>query len=368
MLAAPRSAPCSHSLRRSLAACACLVMLIGARPALASCPASCPAPAAWTQPFAFAGLMWERKIGCGGPGPNCWAPANAAVDSDGVHLKLTRVASRWYAAEIRTADPVAAGSYSVRLIGRPDLLDPNVVLGVFLYDDAAGDAGNPCPAELDLESGRFGDPMAANGHFVTYGSGLCGATDVVDFPYTLNGTYTTHQIDWTPGSVSFRLLHGHRCAAESPDYTIAERRFDSAAIPASGGMRLHLNLWAFAGQAPTDHAEAEVVLHDVVMSCAAVAAAPADGRDLQDPEFAMAVRRHPAGHDAEIHFTLPTERPVTLSIVDVSGRRLATLVDGTRSAGPHAAFWDAGATPAGVYFARLAVGERTVARRIVVLH
>jgi hypothetical protein len=32
--------------------------------------------------------------------------------------------------------------------------------------------------------------------------------------------------------------------------------------------------------------------------------------------------------------------------------------------------WRSGtrATPAGVYFARLAVGERTVARRIVVLH
>jgi hypothetical protein len=367
MLAAFRSAPRSRSLGRSLAVSACLAMLIAVRPAFASCPTSCPAPAGWTQSFPFAGMMWERKMGCGGPGPNCWAPGNAAVDSDGVHLKLTRASGHWYSAEIRTTQPVSAGSYSVRLIGRPDLLDANVVLGVFLYDDAAGDRGDPCPAELDMESGRFGDPAAANGHFVTYGTGLCGATDVVDFPYSLGGTYTTHQIDWGPGTVAFRLMHGHRCAPDSPEYLIAERRFDSSMIPADGGMRLHLNLWAFAGQGPTDAAEVEVVLHDVVTSCTAVAAAPASP-DAQDPEWGMAVRRHPSGGDAEIHFTLPAASPVTLSIVDVSGRRLATLVDSSLPAGPHVAFWDAGGTPAGVYFARLAVGERTVARRIVVLH
>jgi len=364
---AARSGPVSHSFRLALSACACLVMLIAARPAHATCPTSCPAPAQWVQPFTFAGMTWERKVGCGGPGPNCWSTANATVDTDGVHLRLTRVSGHWYAAEIRTAQPIPAGSYSVRMIGRPDLLDPNVVLGVFLYDDSAGLRGDPCPAELDMESGRFGDPAATNGHFVTYGSGLCGATDVVDFPYSLAGTYTTHQIDWAPGSVTFRLMHGHRCAPESPDYLIAERTFDSALIPAAGGMRLHLNLWAFAGLAPTDHADVEVVLHDVVTSCNAVAAAPVTpGAD--DPDWGMAVRRHPSGGDAEIHFTLPAASPVTLSIVDVSGRRLATLVDSVLPAGPHVGLWDAGATPAGVYFARLAVGERTVARRIVVLH
>src|SRR5262245_26931209 len=95
-----------------------------ATPARSTCPASCAAPASWGQPFAFAGLTWERKSGCGGPGPNCWAWENATlVAGDGVHLKLTRVAGHWYAAEIRTAVPVAYGDYSVRVVGRTDLLD-----------------------------------------------------------------------------------------------------------------------------------------------------------------------------------------------------------------------------------------------------
>lgn len=351
-----------------LAACACLVMLTS-RVALASCPTSCQAPATWAQPFSFAGMIWERKSGCGGPGPNCWLPANAAlVDSDGVHLRLTRAASHWYAAEIRTALQVPAGSYSVRLIGRPDLLDPNVVLGVFLYDDAAGEAGDPCPAELDLESSRFGDASAANGHFVTYGSGLCGAADLMDFSYALTGTYTTHQIDWSPGAVTFRLMHGHRCMPELPEYLIAERTYDSSRIPAAAGMRLHLNLWAFAGQAPTDRNEVDVVIHDIVTSCAAVAAAPALVAAPGDPDWSVAVRRDPSGREADIRFSLPAASHVELSIVDVSGRTLTRLLEGDLAAGAHQARWDCAAVPAGVYFARVTVGEHTVARRIIVLH
>jgi hypothetical protein len=338
--------------------------LLGARAVSASCPSSCPAPASWTQPFTFAGLEWERKAGCGGPGPNCWAAANVEeVAGEGIRLRLTRQSGKWYAAEMRTTGPVGPGSYSVRLVGRPDLLDRNVVLGVFLYDDAAGDAGDPCPAELDLESSRFGDPSAANGHFVSYGDGVCGAADLESFSYALTGTYTTHRIDWAPGAVSFRLLHGHRCAAESPDVLIAERSYASPLVPGAGGMRLHLNLWAFAGQAPSDQQEVEVVVRDVVTTCAAVAAAPAP----EPPAEGLAVRREPGGADAEVHFTLATAGRARLTVVDVAGRRVATLADADLPAGRHRVRWSATGVPAGVYFVRLVAGERTLARRLIVL-
>jgi hypothetical protein len=310
-------------------------------------------------------MTWERKSGCGGPGPNCWLPANAAlVDSDGVHLRLTRQSSHWYAAEIRTVLPVPTGTYSVELIGRPDLLDPNVVLGVFLYDDAAGESGNPCPAELDLESSRFGDASASNADFVSYGSGLCGAADLLDFSYTLTGTYSTHQIGWAPGSVTYRLLHGHRCSAELAEYLIAERTFSSSAIPAAGGMRLHLNLWAFAGQAPTDHNEVEVVIHDIVTTCTAVAAvAPSPGM----PGGHLAVRPNPAPGGAEVQFELPEEAPVRVTIVDVAGRHVATLADAILPAGRHRMQWDPDPRVPGVYFVRLEAGPRLLTRRVIVL-
>ena len=333
-------------------------------PASANCSAQCPSPATWTQPFSFAGLLWERKSGCGGPGPNCWAPENAEpVSGDGIHLRLTRVGGRWLAAEIRTAAPVPCGSYSFYLVGRTDLLDPNVVLGTFLYDDAAGEAGAPCPDELDLESSRFGDPAAPNGHFVSYASGTCGPADLDDFRYSLTGTHTTHQIDWAPGAVTFRLMHGHRTAPDLPEHLVAERSFVSSLVPGAGGMRLHANLWAFAGNPPADQQEVEVVIRDIVPAHPTLAADPPPAAT----DLAMAVRQNPSRGGVDFQIELPEEGPMRLSILDVTGRRVATLADASFQAGRHRLRWAPAPLTTGVYFARLVAGGRMATRRVVLL-
>ncbi len=346
-------------------ALACVALLtMDAGPSSAACPAGCAAPASWGQPFSFAGLTWERKSGCGGPGPNCWDAANAEpVPGEGVCLRLTRRQGKWYSAEIRTAAPVPTGTYSAYLVGRTDLLDPNVVLGVFLYDDAAGEAGDPCPAELDVESSRFGDPLAPNAHFVTYTPGACGPADLGQFTYTLGGTHTTHQLEWSAGAVTQRLLHGHRCVAEAPQYLIGERTFVSPSVPAAGGMRLHLNLWAFAGNAPGDGQEVEITVRDVVQTCGAVA----DAGPPPPPSLDLAVRTLPARGSADLRFTLAAAGPARVTVADVTGRHVATLADGTFAAGGHALRWAPAAAPPGVYFVRLEAGGRAVARRVLLL-
>ena len=344
---------------------ACVALLItDGGPSSASCPVQCPSPATWTQPFSFAGLTWERKSGCGGPGPNCWAPENAELlAGEGVRLRLTRRQGKWYSAEIRTALPAPCGTYSFYLVGRTDLLDPNVVLGVFLYDDAAGETGDPCPDELDLESSRFGDPAAPNGHFVTYASGACGPADLGDFSYAMTGSHSTHQIDWVPGAVSFRLMHGHRLSPDLPTHVISERSFVSPLVPAMGGMRLHVNLWAFAGNAPTDQQEVEVVIRDIVATGPLLAAGPPPAAT----DLAMALRQNPARGGVDIRLALPAGGHARVTILDVSGRRVATLAEATLTAGRHALRWDPVAIPPGVYFARLEAGGRRVMRRIVLL-
>jgi hypothetical protein len=344
-------------------ACVALLITDGSL-ASASCPALCPSPAIWSQPFSFAGLTWERKSGCGGPGPNCWSAANATlVAGEGLHLRLTRAQGRWYTAEIRTTAPAPCGTYSFYIVGRTDLLDPNVVFGVFLYDDAAGDLGDPCPDELDLESSRFGDPTAPNGHFVTYATGVCGPSDLDDFTYGLGGTYTTHQLDWAPGSVSFRLMHGHRQAPDGPGQVIGERSFVSPLVPPAGGMRLHVNLWAFAGNAPTDQQEVDVVIRDIVSTGAVLAAESAPA--ATGPE--LSVRQTPARGGVDLSLALPADDHARVSILDVTGRRIATLADGMFPAGQHALRWDPVDVTAGVYFARLEAGGRTFSRRIVLI-
>jgi len=71
-----------------------------------------------------------------------------------------------------------------------------------------------------------------------------------------------------------------------------------------------------------------------------------------------------------IAFSLPKEQHVTLSVFDVSGRRVATLVDRALPAGAHEASWDgrerAGkAVSAGVYFYKLQTKEGIRTRKMI---
>lgn len=66
-----------------------------------------------------------------------------------------------------------------------------------------------------------------------------------------------------------------------------------------------------------------------------------------------------------IEYDLPAQSHVTLSISDVLGRTVATLVDGEHPAGHHSVRWDASLYPSGVYFSRLTAGNVTVARKIL---
>lgn len=57
--------------------------------------------------------------------------------------------------------------------------------------------------------------------------------------------------------------------------------------------------------------------------------------------------------------------PVVLQLLDVTGRRKATLETGVQAAGQHSAGFSAGALAKGVYFLRLAAGGRVVTRCVV---
>ena len=73
-----------------------------------------------------------------------------------------------------------------------------------------------------------------------------------------------------------------------------------------------------------------------------------------------------------IPYQLPAAGHVRLEVFNLLGQRLATLVDGERSAGVHTAQWDATdaagrAVGAGVYIYRLSSGGQTVSRRMVLV-
>jgi hypothetical protein len=65
----------------------------------------------------------------------------------------------------------------------------------------------------------------------------------------------------------------------------------------------------------------------------------------------------PIRHDATVRFSLPTAANVDLSLFDLAGRKVATLVSGRQSAGRYSIAWhDAEHLSAGLYFARFRAG------------
>ena len=77
---------------------------------------------------------------------------------------------------------------------------------------------------------------------------------------------------------------------------------------------------------------------------------------------------NPAQRGAVIGYTLPTEMSVRVQVLDVAGRVVADLADGTQAAGRHQVVWGGSATTvrAGVYFVRLDAGGRRFIRRAII--
>jgi hypothetical protein len=69
----------------------------------------------------------------------------------------------------------------------------------------------------------------------------------------------------------------------------------------------------------------------------------------------------------EIRYALPSDCNVKLTIYNILGQKVATLVDGKQKAGYKIAKWDASSLSSGIYFYRLQAGDFVQTRRMVVL-
>jgi photosystem II stability/assembly factor-like uncharacterized protein len=76
---------------------------------------------------------------------------------------------------------------------------------------------------------------------------------------------------------------------------------------------------------------------------------------------------NPFNPETTIRFVMPEKMRVTLTVHDVAGRVVATLVDETRCAGLHSVSWHAEGAASGVYFTRLRAGKTEVSQKMVLL-
>ena len=76
---------------------------------------------------------------------------------------------------------------------------------------------------------------------------------------------------------------------------------------------------------------------------------------------------NPFNSSTAISYQLLAVSNVNLTIYDITGREVAKLVDGMKSAGEHQVVFDAGDLTSGVYFVRLDAGDFKQTRKILLV-
>jgi hypothetical protein len=208
----------------------------------------------------FSGFDWNvRASGRGGPGPNEWDENNVWVDDCGyLHLKLAPRDGTWYCAEVSTTTRLGFGRYQFWVEGPVDKLDLNVVLGLFNYPPR--DVGRGGTHELDIEFAKWALPEAPIGNYTVWPVERelknTSSTFVPDF----QGNLSTQRFTWSPDSVFFQSLRGLR---DDDCEQMASWRFapdDAPQRVSQQPMPVHINLWLFRGQPPTDGKPVEIVI------------------------------------------------------------------------------------------------------------
>lgn len=307
----------------------------------------------------FSDFTWEVRDRYGRPGPNEWSDSDKSVwvDEKGrLHLKIRKVGSKWYAAEVSTIASLGYGTYTFTVASDVEAYDENVVAGLFTYRDG--------PEEIDIEFSKWGGAFPKrNGTYTVWsnedidGVGSPAATERFDL--NLSGRPSTHQFTWTNHRVAFRSWYGHT-DAPTQSTLIREWAQVGTEVPDADDEKLHLNFWLFRGNAPAGTTEPELIITSVNYKSQQVRAERAD----------VSVYPNPIRERGTIEYTVPERSSVTLEIYDLMGRRLQTLVEETQQVGVHRVQWPSGRSrplPAGTYFYRLQIGTQSTLQKVTVL-
>lgn len=307
----------------------------------------------------FSGMTWEVRERYGNPGPNEWSDSEKSVwvDEDGrLHLKIRKIGSKWYSAEVSTVASLGYGTYTFTVASDVEVYDKNVVAGLFTYRNG--------PEEIDIEFSKWGGAFPdRNGTYTVWsnsdipGVGRPVATERFDL--NLSGRPSTHQYTWTNHRVQFRSWYG---SEDAPTQSTLIREWTQLGtdIPDADDEKLHLNFWLFQGNPPAGEIEPELVIESVNYESQQVRAGRAD----------VSVYPNPIREYGTIEYTVPERMSVTLEIYDIMGRRVQTLVREDQPAGVHRVQWPSARSrplPAGTYFYRLQMGTQSTLRKITLL-
>ena len=207
------------------------------------------------DPFAptltFAGFKWKVKANFFGspifPGPCVFSNSanNIWVDGYGfLHLRVTKdTTGNWNCAEVYSQRVFGYGQHSFTLGSQVSNFDPNLVLGLFTFDDIDASFSN---REIDIEFSRFGNPSDTNNaQFVIQPA----APNRFIFPSDIN---SLQLFEWRPSEVFFSSFGANG--------QLVNQLPDTSGVPRIGTQEVRMNLWIFNQVPPT--IPTEVIIQD----------------------------------------------------------------------------------------------------------
>ncbi|MBV8665582.1 MAG: glycoside hydrolase family 16 protein [Burkholderiaceae bacterium] len=209
----------------------------------------------------FSGYTFEVYSGTSGPGPNTWSSQNVWVDSNGyLHLKIANNGGQWSTAQIYSDQTFSYGTFQFKIIGHPEALDKNVVLGLFTYTTPG--AGPDGTNEIDIEFSTWGGQQVNAGNWTVWPAVTGIANSTQSFDARANTGLSTHRFNWTQNQIVFQALSGlvDDNTGQYATWTFAPAS-PSTQIPL-GFFPLYMNLWLFKGLAPSNGQEVEIVISE----------------------------------------------------------------------------------------------------------
>jgi hypothetical protein len=186
---------------------------------------------------------------------------------------------------------------------------------------------------------------------------------------------TNHWLTITPqGTISNRDGIGARFYLTTPDGITQTREITSGPTHGGGdykaayfGMGTNTSgtlsvRWPTGVVEDLGTVEADQHLHVVEISTAVSEEAPVVSRYQLSQNYP-----NPFNPTTTFSFSIPYSSFATLSVYDVLGRELSTLVDEKLAPGTYTREWDATGQPSGVYFYRLKAGDYVATKKLVLL-
>lgn len=208
----------------------------------------------------FAGYEWRIKRSGDPvePGPNYFED-NAWVDGAGnLHLQIDQRDGDWYCSEVIADESFGYGTYVFTVCGRIDLLDENIVLGLFTWEDCVPEHNY---REIDIELSQWGNSSNDNAQFVVQPWDMSGNMFRfnIDLP-RCGHKKTTHVFSWQPECIRFWSYYGDASSVIETENLIASWHYSGDDIPPAGNENPRINFWLMGGSTPNNGSEAEIVL------------------------------------------------------------------------------------------------------------